>query len=175
MISDIEKIFGEDTLSKKSRLNDGHSEKHDTGIPSSLDIISQYVTAFQEKDIERMNTLRSPDFVMDTVAGDAFLDSPASNPDVSKFWTAWFAGFGDMDFEVTRTIAAESVVVLEWTFTGTNTGLIDLALFDRLTEPTGNTVRLRGASIYEIAHGLIIKETLYIDMATTWVELGVII
>ncbi|MBW2368963.1 MAG: nuclear transport factor 2 family protein [Deltaproteobacteria bacterium] len=148
-------------------------KKDGSAAKSSLDLMSRYVTALQQKDIVKMNALRSADFVRDLVAGDAFLDNPAPNQDVSKFWSAWFAGFEDLDYEVTRTIASESIIVLEWTFTGTNTGLIDLEIFNRLVEPTGNTVCFRGASIYEIDHGLIKKETLYMDLATLWVELGV--
>jgi hypothetical protein len=40
-------------------------------------------------------------------------------------------------------------------------------------EPTGKTIRLRGVSVYDIQDELISKETMYIDFATLWVELGV--
>ena len=141
----------------------------------TLDIISEYIAALQQRDSNKMDTFRSKNFVRDLVAGDAFHDSPASNQDISEFWSAWFAAFEDMDYEVIRTIATEESVVLEWVFTGTHSGKLDPAVFDKEIQPTGNTVKLRGVSIYEITNQSITRETLYIDMATLWVELGVIL
>ena len=37
----------------------------------------------------------------------------------------------------------------------------------------GNTIHLRGASFFDIRDGLIQHETIYIDVATLMVELGV--
>ena len=74
---------------------------------------------------------------------------------------------------MTRTIAAETVVVTQWTFTGTHSGPLG-PLFPGATDrPLGSTIRLRGLSIYDIGDGLIQRETAYIDMATLMVELGV--
>ncbi len=139
----------------------------------SLDTISQYVAAILAGDSEKMSRLRSPDYIQDLVANDAFLGQPSSNQEIQTFWTHWFRGFADMDYDVTRTIGSESVVVLEWIFTGTHNGPLGHEILGRKIEPTGNTIRLRGASVFEVAGGLIEKETLYVDMATLWVELGV--
>ncbi len=142
---------------------------------TSLDLISSYIAALQARNGEEMVKLRSPEYVRDLVAGDAFLDTISANQEIAQFWTAWFDAFEDMDYEVTRTVAAESVVVLEWTFTGTHTGQLNQDVFGREIEATGNTVRLRGVSVYEIENSLITRETLYIDMATLWLELGVVL
>ena len=81
--------------------------------------------------------------------------------------------FPEMDFEITRIIAAESVVVVQWTFTGTNSEPLEPAVFGRQIEATGRTIRLRGVGVYDVREGLIQRETLYFDYATLWVELGV--
>jgi hypothetical protein len=78
-----------------------------------------------------------------------------------------------MDYEVTRTIAAETVVVTQWTFTAANTGPLGPPAFESPREPTGRTIRLRGVSIYDVSEGLIQRETTYMDLATLMVELGV--
>ena len=39
--------------------------------------------------------------------------------------------------------------------------------------PTGKTIRIRGVSVYDLDGGLIQRETLYLDLATLLVELGV--
>ena len=144
-----------------------------SALPPSLDLIAQYIMALQKRDNALLQSLRAGDFVLDWVHSDAFADQPLSREGVNRFWPAWFAGFPEMDFEVTRTIAAETVIVAQWIFTGTQSGLLGPPVFDPPLEATGKTIRLRGVSIYDIEAGLIQKETMYIDLATLWVELGV--
>ena len=58
-----------------------------------------------------MVALRSPGFVMDFVHGDVFRDEPLSEDATKQFWLAWFHAFPGGNFEVTRTIAAQNVIV----------------------------------------------------------------
>jgi steroid delta-isomerase-like uncharacterized protein len=140
---------------------------------SALDLTSQYVAALAAGDTDRMNALRSPDYVLDFVYGDASESGPLSLEETKQFWPSWLAGFPEMDYEVSRTIAANDVVVTQWTFTGTHSKPFGPAIFDRPFEPTGRTVMFRGVSIYDIGDGLIQHETSYMDLATIMVELGV--
>jgi steroid delta-isomerase-like uncharacterized protein len=139
----------------------------------SLILIRDYITALQARDQTAMLALCAPDFALDWVHSDVFADRPLSHDKANQFWAAWFAAFAEMDFEVTRTIAAESVVVAQWIFTGTHTGDLGTPVFDPPEAPTGKTIRLRGISVYDIEAGSIHKETMYIDLATLYVELGV--
>ena len=141
--------------------------------PPSLALINDYVAALHKRDYAAMQKLRAPDFMLDWVHGDVFADIPLTHDKASQFWSIWFAAFAEMDYEVTRTIAAENVVVAQWTFTGTHTGPLSVPVFDPPKEPTGKTIRLRGVSVYDIEGGLIKKETMYIDLATLYVELEV--
>jgi steroid delta-isomerase-like uncharacterized protein len=141
--------------------------------PAALDIVSEYTTALMARDEGRMKALRTADFVLDWVYADAFKNPPSSAEETHAFWSAWFAGFPEIDYEVTRTIAAETVVVTQWTFTGTNAGPLGPPAFGRPLEPTGRTIQLRGVSIYDVSDGLIQRETTYMDLATLMVELGV--
>ena len=75
--------------------------------------------------------------------------------------------------EPAGTIAAETVVVVQWTFTGTHTGTLKTPAFGKHVEPTSRTIQIRGISVYDVSGGLIQRETLYMDFATLWVELGV--
>ena len=140
---------------------------------TALDVVSEYVAAMAVGDNERMNSYCSPDFVLDRVSGDAFESSPLSLEEMSSFWPSWFMAFPEMDYEVTRTIAAEEVVVTEWIFTGTNSEPLLPPIFPQRRAATGRTIRLRGVSIYDVSEGLIERETSYIDFATLMVELGV--
>ena len=139
----------------------------------SLAIIHDYVTALHERDNAAMQKLRAPDFILDWVHSDVFADQPITLEMANQFWSIWFAAFSEMDYEITRTIAAKNVVVTQWTFTGTHTGSLSAPVFDPPEEPTGKTIRLRGVSVYDIEGELIQKETMYIDLATLYVELGV--
>ena len=139
----------------------------------ALALITQYVSALRERDEATMQSLRSPEFVLDWVHSDAFANNPINHDVANQFWSVWFTAFSEMDYEITRTIAAENVVVTQWIFTGTQTGSIGVPVFDTPVAPTGKTICLRGISVYDIQAKLIDKETMYIDLATLWVELGV--
>ena len=65
------------------------------------------------------------------------------------------------------------MVVTQWVFIGTHTEPLGPPVFDEPVAPTGRTIRVRGVSVYDVSDGLIQRETLYIDLATVIVELGV--
>lgn len=134
-----------------------------------------YSAAIAEGDNDQMTALRSSDFVMDFVHTDAGGAEPPSGEYAQTFWLTWLtwlAAFPEYDWQVTRTIAAEEVVVTQWVFSGTHEAAIDAPIFDPPLEATGKTISIRGVSFYDIKDGLIERETLYIDLATLIVELG---
>ena len=119
-----------------------------------------------------MRSLHAEDYVVDWVYGDAFANPPRSAEESAEFFPAWFVGFGEVDYEVKRTIAGETVVVTEWVFTGTHTGPLGPPVFEEQLAPTGRTIQFRGVTIYDVSGGLIQRETIYMDLATLFVELG---
>ena len=119
-----------------------------------------------------MAQLRAEGYVLDWVHGDAFEDQPLTSDEAARFWPSWLAGFPEMDYEITRTIAGESVVVVQWIFTGAHSEPIEPPIFSQSLPPTGRTIRIRGISVFDVAGGLIQRETAYIDLATLYVELG---
>jgi steroid delta-isomerase-like uncharacterized protein len=142
-------------------------------IPGSLPTIEKYIAALKTGDTLTMEAMRTADFILDWVHADAFENKPLTHQETNRFWPAWFKGFSEMDYEVTRTIAAETVVVVQWTFTGTHDGPLGMPIFDPPLQPTGKTIRLRGVSVFDLGDLLLQRETMYIDLATLWVELGV--
>jgi steroid delta-isomerase-like uncharacterized protein len=146
--------------------------KHIPDLPS-LELINNYIAALHERDPAAMGELYAEDFILDWVHSDVFASDPLPQEMANQFWSVWFEAFSEMDYEITRSIAAENVVVTQWIFTGTHTGLLSGPVFDPPQAPTGKTIRLRGISVYDIEGGLIKKETMYIDLATLYVELGV--
>jgi steroid delta-isomerase-like uncharacterized protein len=157
----------------RKRKEARHRDEMVTETPTALDVTSEYVAALAARDSARMDALRSPDFALDFVHGDASEADPLSGEETRQFWSAWFVAFPELDYEVTRTIVAEHVIVMQWTFTGTNSGPLPPLPVDEGGVVLGQTIRLRGASVYDVSEGFIQRETAYIDMATLMVELGV--
>ena len=147
--------------------------KKKTNDSSAFEVVSKYVTALAAQDTETMKSFHADEFMVDWVYGDVFENPPSSAEESNKFFPAWFAGFDEIDYEVKRTIAAEEVVVTEWVFTGTHTGPLGPPVFEERLDPTGRTIQFRGVTIYDVADGLIERETIYMDLATLIVELGV--
>jgi steroid delta-isomerase-like uncharacterized protein len=141
--------------------------------PASLEVVAGYLAALAEGDSEAMDACRAGDCVLDLVQGDAFEQEALTHEETRAFWPSWFASFPEMDYQVIRTIAAETVVVSQWVFTGTNSGPLTAPVFGQDMAATGKTVRLRGASVFDVEDGAIQRETLYMDLATLIVELGV--
>ena len=139
---------------------------------SAFDIVSRLVAAMAARDLTTMESLHAAGYVVDWVYGDAFERPPVSAEESAGFFPAWFVGFDDVDYEVTRTIAADAVVVTEWVFTGTHSGPLGPPVFEERLEPTGKTIRFRGVTVYDVREGLIRRETIYMDLATLLVELG---
>jgi steroid delta-isomerase-like uncharacterized protein len=143
-----------------------------SGDPSAFEVVSQLVAAMAVPDTELMASLHADDYVADWVYGDAFESPPALAEESTAFWSAWFAGFDEVDYEVKRTIAADEVVVTQWVFTGTHTGPLGPPIFQEQLPPTGRTIRFRGVTHNDVRDGLIVRETIYLDLATLLVELG---
>lgn len=140
---------------------------------TSLETVTRYLAALTTRDSEGMDAFRADDYVLDLVQRDAFGQEALSHEKARAFWPSWFASFPEMDYQVTRTLAAEAVVATQWAFMGTNSGRLTAPVFGRDIEATGKTIRFRGISIYDVRDGLILRETLYIDLVTLLVELGV--
>ena len=144
-----------------------------TALSSALEVVTEYSAALAAGDSERMDALRGEGSTLDLVHRDAFESGALPREEAKAFWPSWLASFPEMDYQVTRTIAAEEVVVTQWVFMGTNSGPLTPPVFGRHMEPTGKTIRFRGVSVYEVRDGLIQGETIYMDMATLFVELEV--
>ncbi len=144
-----------------------------TDTPTALQVASEYIAAMAARDSARMESLRAEDFVLDFVYRDAAESKPLSAEDTRMFWSFWFVAFPELDWEVTRTIAAQDLIVTQWVFTGANSGPLESSILGGHVEPTGKVIQLRGASFYDVHEGLIQRETAYLDFATLVVELGV--
>jgi steroid delta-isomerase-like uncharacterized protein len=160
-----------DIVFKKRRVSGLNKIKSGT----ALDTATLYSKALAKGDLEGMRDLYSEGYELDFVARDAFQGSELSVGEAADFWESWFLAFPERDYQVTRTIAGEEIIVMQWTFIGTNSGPLMPLIFENAGPPTGKTVRFRGVSVYEIFDGKLARETTYLDLGTLLVELGVTI
>ena len=148
-------------------------DRNSTPVSAALEVAAEYAEALCASDGERMAACRSKGYQLDFVHRDASGGAPLTEGEARQFWSAWFEAFPEMDFEVTRTIAAEEVVVMQWVFTAINDGPISPPIAELTLPPTGKPIKFRGVSIFDLSDGLIQQESMYIDFATFWAELGV--
>lgn len=141
-------------------------------VRSSIDVITDYLDAAAAGDARAMADLCGVDFVFDVVHRDAEGRDPFNPEGALRFLQNWFAAFSSFDWEINRAIDAGDIAVVEWTFMGKQDGPLD-GLF-RFPVPVSNkVVRFRGASFFECKDGKISYLTLYMDLATIMVELGI--
>lgn len=79
--------------------------------------------------------------------------------------------FADAVFAERSTHVADHFAVMEWTYSGRNTGEITLR-DGRHLGPAGRNVALKGMSLYEIRNGKIVSEHSYWDNAALAAELA---
>jgi predicted ester cyclase len=125
-------------------------------------------------DADTLHRLRTQDFSLDFVHGDAFDDHPITGDEAREFWPVWVSAFCEIDYEIARTIAAPDVVVIQWVFSGKHCHEIGKPVFSSPVPPSGRAIRLRGISVFDIVGNAIQKETIYIDQATLMLELDAI-
>ena len=152
--------------------NKGIEKPTETKNRTALQTASLYTEAISSGDIESMKALYAENFTLDFVARDAFEGQALTVEEAAQFWGSWFEAFPERDYQVTRSIAAEEIVVTQWIFIGTNTGPLMPLIFEEQRVGTGQTVRFRGVSVYDIKEGMLERETTYLDLGTLLVELG---
>lgn len=140
--------------------------------PSSIDVVTDYLNAAAAGDAAAMARLCSDEFVFDVVHRDASGRDPFNAEGALRFWQNWFAAFSSFDWEIVRAIDADDIVVVEWTFVGKQDGPL-AGLFRFPAAISNKVVRFRGASFFECRDGRIAQLTLYLDLATLMVELGI--
>ena len=154
-------------------INRRMDDKSLTPVSLAVSVAAEYAEAICCSDGDRMAACRSEGYELDFVHRDASGGEPLAEGEAREFWSAWFQAFPEMDFQVTRTIAAEEIIVMQWIFTAVNDGPIIPPIAETTVPATGKPIRFRGVSIFDLKDGLIEHESMYVDFATFWAELGV--
>lgn len=87
-----------------------------------------------------------------------------------KDYERWRAAFPDGTVEITKIIAEDGWVVIEYTNSGTNTGPLKTAIGE--FPPTNRKIEVKYCSVMEIKNGKVISGRDYYDVNTILRQLG---
>ena len=133
-------------------------------MANARQVIDRHVAAFQAKD---------PD--AEPWADNAEMVTPAGRfqgrEEILGFLKVYWDAFPDARLEITRLIEDGVLAAAEGMMTGTQTG--GLQTPDGEIPPTGRSVEIRWAALYEVRGDEFVSEHLYFDQVEFMTQLGV--
>lgn len=120
-------------------------------------LLDAYVSAWNRHDFGALDTLLAPDAVHEDIAANFQGKGPAQ---IKEFMGAVIKGEPDLNWRLTKVVAAAPLLAAEWTWQSTYTG-------DTPTGPVvGKRISGRGTSVMEVENGKIKRFTDYYDLAS---------
>jgi steroid delta-isomerase-like uncharacterized protein len=127
------------------------------------------VEAYNEKNWPKLRSVVTPDFVYEEVATQRRLEGLDA---VVAFWQGWAKAFPDSRATFDEEYLTEGAVVLEVTWSGTHSGLLDLP--GGPVKPTNRPIRLKGCQVVGLRNGKAQSIRHYFDIATLLQQLGML-
>lgn len=143
--------------------------QQDASLKTPLLAARAPVEAYNEKNWPRLRSVVTPDFVYEEVATQRRLEGVDT---VIACWQAWARAFPDSRATFDEQFVSDGVVVLEVTWCGTHTGLLDLP--GGPVAPTNRPIRLQGCQVLELRDGKPRSLRQYFDIATLLQQLGML-
>ncbi len=134
-------------------------------VEDNIRVVHAFYEAYNAHDLDAMDRLRVVEFVSESTAGSLNVER------VHRFDQSLITAFPDLHFDITLTVAEGDYVVLHWTATGTNNGVLRTP--SRVAvQPTGRKVSLVGSQTFELNNSKIIRNWFFTDMASLLAQLG---
>jgi steroid delta-isomerase-like uncharacterized protein len=121
--------------------------------------------AWNSHDLERVLRFYSSGCVSDDVGQASLMHGREG---LHAMLTAYWKAFPDLRFEITDTVVQDSRIAIAWVAEGTHQGTI------MNIPPTGHKVEVRGVSIIDIEHGLVVRGQYIWDLAGMLRHLGLL-
>jgi steroid delta-isomerase-like uncharacterized protein len=135
-----------------------------TDLDANKSIVGAFVAAWNERDLDRFDTLMADDAVL-SVGGMRISCSPAGTRAIAAEWTT---AFPDWQFELLALIAEGDRVAAHMPYSGTFTKPISGV------GPTGRFARVDEMVIFRIADGKVAEAWEVYDEAGMWRQLGAV-
>lgn len=136
-------------------------------VEDNVKVALVYFAALNAHDFERMDAMRSTNFVSDNPAGHLDLMR------MRRYSETLVVAFPDLHFDITLTVAEGKYVALNWLASGTHTGMFRTPSKVAIP-PTHRRLSLPGSHTFEISGGKISRMWFYTDMASLLMQLGLI-
>ena len=127
------------------------------------------VEAYNDKNWHRLRSVVTPDFVYEEVATQRRLEGIDA---VIACWQGWAKAFPDSRAAFDEAFVAGGTVVLEVTWSGTHTGLLDLP--GGPVAPTNRPIKLQSCQVLALRNGKVGSIRQYFDIATLLQQLGML-
>jgi steroid delta-isomerase-like uncharacterized protein len=127
-------------------------------------IINDYVSSFNSHDLNKALSFWTDDSIYENLAQGIVTHN---KKELSAWFDLSFFNTPDLKFEVKSVFGGDEWVGIEWVMSGTHTHSSNPAI-----PATGKTFSVRGASIYQLRNGKIVRETGYWNYVTVMQQLG---
>jgi steroid delta-isomerase-like uncharacterized protein len=138
-------------------------------IQTSLQVARAPVEAYNDKNWHRLRSAVAPDFVYEEVATQRRIEGADA---LVACWQTWARAFPDSKGRVEEQFVSEKAAVLEVTWLGTHTGLLDLP--GGPVTPTNRPIKLQSCQVLELRDGKAQSIRHYFDIATLLQQLGML-
>lgn len=137
--------------------------------PAALEgVIERYNDAWNAHDVEEIISMHAPDMVFENhTAGET-----AHGDEVRAHIASIFETWPDIGFETRRLYVRDGLVVQEWTATATHRKTMKRGGVS--VDPTGRTVKWRGADVIPFENGLVKRKDVYSDSVTILRQIGLL-
>ena len=134
---------------------------------SMIDVAKAQVSAFNEKNWDRVKEVVTPKVVYDEVATQRRITGVN---DMLTAWKGWAAALPDSKASFDSAVVSGNTVTLEITWRGTHTGPMQTPQGE--IAPTGRAIELRACQIVDVADGKATSIRQYFDLATLLQQIG---
>jgi steroid delta-isomerase-like uncharacterized protein len=137
--------------------------------PEALEAaIARYNEAWNAHDLDAIVALHAPDMVFENHTAAERAEGEAVRAHIGSIFETW----PDIRFEGRRTYVRDSLVVQEWTATGTPAKTMRRG--DLVAEPTGKTITWEGVDVIPFENGLVKRKDVYSDSRSILRQLGLL-
>jgi steroid delta-isomerase-like uncharacterized protein len=121
--------------------------------------------AWNSHDIDQVLSFYAPECISEDVGQASLL---RGRDGLRTMLTAYWRAFPDLQFKVTDTVVHDPRLAIAWLAEGTHQGPI------MNIPPTGHRVQVRGMSMIDVSHGLVVRAQYIWDIAGMLRHLGLL-
>ncbi len=136
----------------------------------SIEAAKESLTAYNQKDWDKVRSSITNDCVYDEVATNRRVQG---SDQVTETWKAWAESIPDSRASFDNEYASGGKVVLEITWRGKQTGPLQTP-DGSVIPPTGKNIELRACQIVDVEDGKVKTVRHYFDLMTMMQQLGVV-